>query len=144
MKKVLFFFAAVFFALFYRVQSVGAADALWNCTRSEVTVNLTGQWPGGSLYGSCPGDTGTSGCSGHASKPITIVNGAVTAFDRCSCFNQPNNQACLNITANYPPGCTGQLTPIPACGTNGDYLYPQLNITCQPSQTPCPSGSGYC
>lgn len=147
MKKILtHLFLLFFFFLFFRLDYVHAApSAPWNCTRFAITTHITGQWPGGQMVGSCPGDTGTSGCVGANNQPISMANGAVTEFSACSCFNQPNNQACLNIPAVYPSGCTGSLEPVTNfCGTNGDYKDLQFNITCAPALTACPAGDGFC
>lgn len=157
MRILLLLTAIILPFLFLKVPSASAADALWNCTRFEMrVVQKGGPWTGGQWTATCPGDTGPSGCSGYSASNPKRFNGSdgeLVIMDRCSCYGQPNNEACLNVPniASTVPGCSatmihGKSGPNGYCGTNGDYKYPVLEITCPtptptPSKTPTPSNT---
>lgn len=148
MKKILIFLF-VLPSLFYLGAKSVSAEALWNCTRFELRVKQTGgPWTGGQWNVTCPGDTGASGCVGE-NKNFSGIDGELVTLNHCSCFNQPGNQACLNIPniASTVSGCTASLPngtsgPNGYCGTNGDYKYPTIEINCPtPSPSPSPTPS---
>ena len=139
MKKLVLILLLLVPFLFVKPSGVNA-QALWNCTRFELNVSLPdGPWKGGPWTVSCPGDSGPSGCSGH-NETFLPYDGQLITLDRCSCFNQPGNQACLNIPniASTVSGCTASLPNGPSgpggyCGTPTNTPPPG---TATPTRTP--------